>query len=66
MTLVLAGIGDNGTEAAAELLCSESGLAELSRWLKESPAAANFEAIVSTEVVVGKSGPPVIVTATKW
>jgi len=66
MTIVLAGIRDNGTEAAGELLGTEPGLTELSRWLKADLGNTNFEAVISTEVVAGKSGPPVIVAVAKW
>ncbi|MGB8536537.1 MAG: hypothetical protein WCD57_08995 [Acidobacteriaceae bacterium] len=65
LTTVVAGIGDTGTEAAGEFLSSEAGLISLSRLLKEDPAKANFEAVISTEVIEGNPGQPVIVAIAK-
>jgi hypothetical protein len=65
LTIIIAGIGDTGTEAAGEFLSSESGLAALSGWLKDDPAKVNFEAVISTEVIEENSGQPVIVAITK-
>ena len=65
LTTVVAGIGDTGTEAAAELLSSEAGLISLSRLLKDDPAKVNFEAVISTEVIEGNPGRPVIVAIAK-
>ena len=64
-TTIVAGIGDTGTEAAGEFLSSEAGLISLSRLLKEDPAKVNFEAVISTEVIEGNPGQPVIVAIAK-
>ena len=65
LTIIIAGIGDTGTQAAGEFLFSESGLVALSGRLKDDPAKVSFEAVISTEVIEENSGQPVIVAITK-
>jgi hypothetical protein len=67
ITVVNAGIGPNGTLAASEFLTNGDDLARLfssippSRW-----EHVNIEAVISTQVINGKSGPPQIVAVSYW
>lgn len=65
MIIVAAGIGENGTIAAGEMLTNPQFFDSDPNggW---NPAARNFEAVIETEVIDGKSGPPRIVAVTTW
>lgn len=64
--VVLAGIGRNGTEAAADFATDSHYLQLLRRRLGVSFANRNVEAILRVNVVDGKTGAPSIVDAYSW
>ena len=67
MTVVVAGIGPNGTLAAGEFLTSGEDLAQLlSSVPRKDWQRVNVEAVIVTQVINGKSGPPQIVAASYW
>ena len=63
--LIEAGLGNTGTLAAAELLTSGG----LSPDLVNEPSCRgkkNFEAVVETQIIDTKSGPPHVLRLTCW
>jgi hypothetical protein len=64
-TLIVAGIGKTGTEAAAEFVSSNQ---HLSNWLKDAkvPAGKNIELVLSTEILDGQAGPPHVLASSIW
>lgn len=64
--IVAAGIGENGTMAASELLSNEAFFAELGERTLFSPRHRNLEAVIETQVINGKHGPPKIVAVYTW
>jgi hypothetical protein len=64
--LIIAGIGPNGTMAASEFLSSNSSVQLIRSIAPPSWNGRNFEAVVSTQVVKGNTGPPRIVAAEFW
>jgi len=63
--VIAAGIGKNGTVAAAEFLTSDK---DLKKWLTEAkiPANKNVELVLSTDVLDGEPGPPHIIASSVW
>ncbi len=65
--VIAAGLRENGTTAASEFLTSNRYLSQLDQFASKSDwAKRNLEAIIETEVVGGRSGPPRVVAATFW
>lgn len=71
--VILAGIGENGTKAASELMTDASS--EAFRTLADSLprdssrqgwVGRNFEEVVKTQVINGVSGPPLVVAKEIW
>ncbi|MDE1161349.1 MAG: hypothetical protein PW792_05305 [Acidobacteriaceae bacterium] len=62
-SVIIAGISSQGTQAAGELLTSPQAFKGALRDLKN---AENFEAIVETEAVDGKAGPPHVIAFKTW
>jgi hypothetical protein len=65
-TLIIAGMGENGTKAASEFITDES---QLNNALGESlrkPGGINFEVVLSTEVVNGSTGAPMVLVKEVW
>jgi hypothetical protein len=63
--LIDAGLGNDGSLAASELLSSDL----LSNQLKSDPSCAsktNFEAVIGTEIIDAKPGPPHILRLQCW
>jgi hypothetical protein len=63
--LIEAGLGNTGTLAAGELLTSDG----LSSDLVNEPSCRgkrNFEAVVETQIIDTKSGPPHVLRLTCW
>jgi hypothetical protein len=60
-----AGIGKNGTIAAAEFLTSEKDMAN---WLSDAKVSRNknVELVLSTEVLDGEPGPPHVIASYTW
>jgi hypothetical protein len=66
VVIVAAGIGENGTIAASRVLTDERYLADLKRNKLLPRSDQNFEAIVETQIIDGKPGPPRIVASHIW
>ena len=64
--MVVAGIGPYGTEAASEFASSPQYLAENLNKLPAGWENGNLEMVIKTNVIDGKAGPPVLLTATIW
>ncbi len=64
--VVLAGIGRNGTEAAADFATSSHYMQLLRNRLGGSLANRNVEAVLKVNVIDGKTGAPSIVDAYAW
>lgn len=63
--LILAGLGNDGNLAGAEFLASDA----LPNHLKSDPSCSgktNFEAVIETEIIDTKSGPPHILRLQCW
>lgn len=63
--MIDAGIGNDGTIAATEMITSGS----LAAALRNSPVCRNkknFETVIETELIDTKSGPPHILRLTCW
>lgn len=66
-TVIAAGLQQNGTTAASEFLTSSRYLAQLDAFApKGGWAKRNLEAVIETDVVGGRSGPPRVVAVTFW
>jgi hypothetical protein len=66
LVVVAAGIGENGTLAASRILTDERYLSELKRNNLLPAADKNFEAVVETQIIDGKPGPPRVVASYVW
>ena len=67
MTIIGAGVGPNGTLAAAEVLVNGDYLTRLSKSMPQGTwDHTNVEAVIGTQVINGKSGPPQILAAEFW
>jgi hypothetical protein len=64
--VVAAGIGENGTIAAGTVLSSKEYLAEFSQEGLLPRRYQNWEAVIETQIIDGKPGPPHIVAANSW
>jgi len=64
--VVLAGLGRNGTEAAAEFATSSHYLQQLKDQMGSSFANRNIEAVLKVNVIDGKTGAPTILAAHTW
>lgn len=66
IVIVAAGIGENGTIAASRVLTDDKYLTELKTARLMPRRDQNFEAIVETQIIDGKPGPPRIVATHTW
>ncbi len=65
--VLVAGLRESGTTAASEFIASNRYLQELDAFApKGGWAKRNLEAVIETEVVGGRSGPPRVVAAAFW
>jgi hypothetical protein len=64
--IVSAGIGENGTIAAAELLSTGKYFQELKDDRLLPHHEQNFEAVIETQIINGRPGPPRIVATYSW
>jgi len=64
--VVLAGLGRNGTEAAAQFVTSPHYLAQLRDRLGSDFSNRNIEAVLKINVIQGKTGAPSILAAYAW
>jgi hypothetical protein len=65
LTMIAAGIGSNGTLAASECLTDTDCMQTI---LERDPAKGqkNIEAVLGTQVIDGKSGPPAVLAVYSW
>ena len=66
VVIVAAGIGENGTIAASRVLTDTKYLAELKANKLMPRPEQNFEAVVETQIIDGKPGPPRVVATYIW
>jgi hypothetical protein len=64
--VIVAGIGRNGTEAAAQFVTSPHYMDELQRRVKANLADKNIEAVLKVNVIDGKTGAPSIEAVDAW
>jgi hypothetical protein len=64
--VVLAGVGRNGTEAAAEFVASPKQMRRLRAYVGRDFSKGNLEVVLKVSVVDGKTGAPTIVAADLW
>jgi hypothetical protein len=65
-TLIIAGMGENGTKAASEFITDETQLNNALGEIVRKPGAINFEVVLSTEVVNGSTGAPMVLVKEIW
>ncbi|WP_263385412.1 hypothetical protein [Granulicella arctica] len=63
---VLAGLGRNGTEAAAQFATSSQYMQLIKARFKENPNRPNIEVVIKVSVVDGRTGSPSIEDAFLW
>jgi hypothetical protein len=66
LVVIAAGIGTNGTMAAGDFITNEQSLEELMHQAPKNWGHENVEAVITTQVINGKSGPPRLVAAQFW
>jgi hypothetical protein len=66
IVVVSAGIGENGTVAASEFLSNEKYFKELRQEQRLPRRDQNFEAVIETEIINGRPGPPRVVATYLW
>jgi len=66
IVVVAAGIGENGTIVASRFLTDERYLSELKRNKLLPTSDGNFEAVIETQIIDGKPGPPRILASCVW
>lgn len=66
MVIIAGGVGPNGTLAAGEFLTREDSLAQLLALAPKGWKGEGLEAVITTEVINGNSGPPRIVASQFW
>jgi hypothetical protein len=64
--LVVAGLGANGTAAAAEFLLDPAKNAELAAHAPKNWQRLNMEAVLKTQILDNHAGPPRLVVCTFW
>jgi hypothetical protein len=65
-TLIIAGMGENGTKAASEFITDETLLHNALGESLRKPGGSNFEVVLSTEVVNGSTGAPMVLVKEIW
>ncbi len=64
--LVVAGLGANGTNAAAQFLLDPARTAELTPYAPRNWERLNMEAVIRTQILDNHAGPPHVVTCVFW
>lgn len=64
--LIAAGLGANGTTAAAEFLLNPDRTAELASHAPHNWQRLNMEAVIRTQILDNHAGPPHLVSCTFW
>jgi hypothetical protein len=65
-TLIVAGLGENGTKAASEFITDEKQLSNALGESTKNSTAGNFEVVLATEVINGSSGAPKVLAKETW
>lgn len=65
-TLIVAGLGENGTKAASEFITDNTQLSNALGDSLKKQATSNFEVVITTEVINGSSGAPRILAKEIW
>jgi hypothetical protein len=65
-TLIVAGIGAYGTEAAGESAATPQAVEKLLAGLPNGWENKNLEMVVKTAIINGEAGPPALVSSTTW
>lgn len=65
-TLIIAGMGENGTKAASEFITDDAQLRNVLGESLQKPGGSNFEVVLSTEVVNGSTGAPMVLVKEVW
>lgn len=65
-TLIVAGLGENGTKAASEFITDETQLNNALGKSLQKPGDGNFEVVLTTEVINGSSGAPKVLAKEAW
>jgi hypothetical protein len=65
-TLIVAGLGENGTKAASEFITDETQLRNALGESLQKPGAGNFEVVLATEVINGSTGAPKVLAKEVW
>jgi hypothetical protein len=65
-TLIIAGMGENGTKAASEFVTDETLLNNALGESLRKPGGSNFEVVLSTEVINGSTGAPMVLVKEIW
>lgn len=66
VTVVAAGLGENGTITAGEFVTSAAFLDELAKQAPKGWSERNVEVVLATQVIDRKSGPPRILASYVW
>jgi hypothetical protein len=64
--MVVGGLGPYGTEAASEFVQSPQHFEELSQKLPRGWENKNLELVIKTDVIGGKTGPPILLATYSW
>jgi hypothetical protein len=64
--MIAAGISEEGTEAAGEILYNPVYLDSLLARLPANWEQMNMEAVIETQVIQGHSGPPNVLAVETW
>jgi hypothetical protein len=65
-TLIIAGMGENGTKAASEFITDDTLLNSALGESLRKPGGSNFEVVLSTEVINGSTGAPMVLMKEVW
>jgi hypothetical protein len=66
VAVIVAGIGSWGTQAAGEFVTNPEHLKKLDKFVSGSWQQKNLQAVISTDVIQGSSGPPNVVAVHVW
>jgi hypothetical protein len=62
----IAGMSDNGTEAASELVTNTDELSKVIQTLPKHWESKNLQLLVRTDIIGGKAGPPKLIATYVW
>ncbi len=65
-TIIIAGIGANGTLAATSMATDERFFGELVRSVGKNAAKKNIEILVTTQIIDNRTGPPKVLDVQYW